>query len=207
MGRFINADALVSTGQGVLGNNMFAYCGNNPIVHLDPTGEAFDTVWDLISCGKSLLDVIANPANPAAWFALGADAACLIIPGLTGGGGVVRFVTNANDIADAAKYVDEVVDATKAIKSSFETGTNMHNVYMTIDDSSSLFLNKTLGTIFEEVTSRLRPDAVDTANNILYELKPYNQDSFIRAIKQVQKYLEKIPDGASDWTIVIDMYY
>ena len=26
MGRFLNADALVATGQGLLGNNMFAYC-------------------------------------------------------------------------------------------------------------------------------------------------------------------------------------
>jgi len=38
MGRFINADALVSTGQGILGNNMFAYCNNNPIIYADPTG-------------------------------------------------------------------------------------------------------------------------------------------------------------------------
>ena len=38
MGRFINADALVSTGQGLLGNNMFAYCGNNPVMRIDPTG-------------------------------------------------------------------------------------------------------------------------------------------------------------------------
>ena len=30
-GRFINADGYVSTGQGLLGNNMFAYCLNNPI--------------------------------------------------------------------------------------------------------------------------------------------------------------------------------
>lgn len=38
MGRFINADALVSTGQGVLGNNMFAYCGNNPVCRIDIYG-------------------------------------------------------------------------------------------------------------------------------------------------------------------------
>ena len=40
-GRFINADALVSTGQGMLGNNMFAYCANNPVMGYDPTGY-----WD-----------------------------------------------------------------------------------------------------------------------------------------------------------------
>ena len=39
MGRFINADALVSTGQGVLGNNMFAYCNNNPVIYTDRTGN------------------------------------------------------------------------------------------------------------------------------------------------------------------------
>ena len=40
MGRFINADALVSTGQGVQGNNMFAYCLNNPVVLADSSGTA-----------------------------------------------------------------------------------------------------------------------------------------------------------------------
>ena len=40
MGRFINADALVSTGQGILGNNMFAYCLNNPVVLVDTSGTA-----------------------------------------------------------------------------------------------------------------------------------------------------------------------
>ena len=30
-GRFISADTLLSTGQGVLGHNAYAYCGNNPI--------------------------------------------------------------------------------------------------------------------------------------------------------------------------------
>jgi len=39
IGRFINADAYVSTGQGILGNNMFAYCNNNPVFMYDPTGE------------------------------------------------------------------------------------------------------------------------------------------------------------------------
>ena len=38
LGRFINADALVSTGQGLLGNNMFAYCLNNPVNHHDQNG-------------------------------------------------------------------------------------------------------------------------------------------------------------------------
>ena len=38
--RFINADGYASTGQGILGNNMFAYCNNNPIMLVDAGGEA-----------------------------------------------------------------------------------------------------------------------------------------------------------------------
>ena len=38
-GRFINADCYTSTGQGLLGYNMFAYCNNSPVIHSDKTGE------------------------------------------------------------------------------------------------------------------------------------------------------------------------
>ena len=40
IGRFINADALFSTGQGVLGNNMVSFCLNNPINLSDQSGYA-----------------------------------------------------------------------------------------------------------------------------------------------------------------------
>ena len=36
--RFINADCYVSTGQGILSVNMYAYCGNNPVMGYDPFG-------------------------------------------------------------------------------------------------------------------------------------------------------------------------
>ena len=38
LGRFINADAFASTGTGLLGYNMFAYCNNNPANRSDPKG-------------------------------------------------------------------------------------------------------------------------------------------------------------------------
>ena len=37
--RFINADGYVSTGQGLTGNNMFAYCNNNPVNYVDYSGK------------------------------------------------------------------------------------------------------------------------------------------------------------------------
>ncbi len=42
-GRFINSDVYISTGQGALGYNMFAYCNNSPVNACDPSGE--DAIW------------------------------------------------------------------------------------------------------------------------------------------------------------------
>ena len=38
--RFLDADSYLSTGQSFLGYNAFAYCGNNPIIYEDSTGNA-----------------------------------------------------------------------------------------------------------------------------------------------------------------------
>ncbi len=42
--RFINADSYASTGQGLAGCNMFAYCNNNPTTYEDQTGEKTITI-------------------------------------------------------------------------------------------------------------------------------------------------------------------
>ena len=45
-GRFISADTLLSTGQGVLGHNAFAYCRDNPSSRFDPEGKEDEDVND-----------------------------------------------------------------------------------------------------------------------------------------------------------------
>ena len=54
-GRFINVDSYVSTGQGIIGNNMYAYCGNNPIMRSDRGGAARG-YESLDQDGKSMLE-------------------------------------------------------------------------------------------------------------------------------------------------------
>ena len=39
--RFISADNYASTGQGILGHNVYCYCGNNPVNAMDPDGHLF----------------------------------------------------------------------------------------------------------------------------------------------------------------------
>jgi RHS repeat-associated protein len=49
--RFLNADSYGSTGQGFLGYNMFAYCNNNPVNCVDPSGQF---------CISSIIEEIKN---------------------------------------------------------------------------------------------------------------------------------------------------
>ena len=53
-GRFLNADGYVSTGQGMIGYNMYAYCNNAPVMGHDQCGSCFHRwdVWnDCEKCG------------------------------------------------------------------------------------------------------------------------------------------------------------
>ena len=45
--RFLSADTFVSTGQGILGYNMFAYCNNNPVLYSDPAGT-WAQIWPIL---------------------------------------------------------------------------------------------------------------------------------------------------------------
>ena len=64
IGRFLNADGLTQTGQGVLDQNMFAYCLNNPVMMADPDGECPCPWKAWCDCPPEVLkrDIIANDA-------------------------------------------------------------------------------------------------------------------------------------------------
>lgn len=102
---------LLSTGQGVLGHNAFAYCGNNPVVRIDSEGNFFDTLFDIVSLCFSVVEVISNPTDPWAWAGLAGDVIDLV-PFVTGVGEVTRVVKTTVKVADK---VDDVVDVAKAV--------------------------------------------------------------------------------------------
>ena len=66
--RFINADAYMSTGQGITGNNMFAYCNNNPVNYSDPSGrsvkDAFGGLCDIINSATEMVERFALTVAP-----------------------------------------------------------------------------------------------------------------------------------------------
>ena len=91
---------------------MFAYCNNNPLILIDGSGKILDTIFDVVSLGFSVADVITNPADPWAWAGLIGDVVDLI-PFVTGVGETTKA------LGAVAKVADAVGDA-KAVKKSSE---------------------------------------------------------------------------------------
>jgi len=74
-GRFLNADALFIAGDSLTGANMFAYCGNNPVMYSDPTGEyanAWSEAW--AKAIKAMLEAILAYINGSIAFAKKAES-------------------------------------------------------------------------------------------------------------------------------------
>ena len=103
MGRFINADGYVSTGQGLTGTNMYAYCENNPINMEDSNGMWPKWITGAINVVSGALQVTAGAALgvTVGWTGVGAVAAGLLVvngaaTATQGVGQIVNSVSNSN---------------------------------------------------------------------------------------------------------------
>ena len=100
--RFVNADSYASTGQGLIGHNMFAYCRNNAIMRTDSYGS-LDWNWcTQLSVGAAILAVglailLAAPTGGAS---IAAGAAAIGASAATAIGGAAA-VTGTVVVGDA----------------------------------------------------------------------------------------------------------
>ena len=110
VGRFINSDEYASTGQGLLGNNMYAYCQNNPVKHIDSQGTFINTITGAVVGGiigaiNAAIegdDVLAAAAIGAATGAIAGVAADIAIA--TGGVGAIAIAAVGGAISGGLNY-------------------------------------------------------------------------------------------------------
>ena len=115
IGRFINADSYASTdATGLLSTNMFAYCENNPVMRVDPTGELFWDILDVFMAALSWDDFLESLSLVnLGWAALDTLA---LLPGVPSSGyarrgvEVVSSISHANKAKDVAKVGWKVGD-------------------------------------------------------------------------------------------------
>ena len=104
--RFINADSYASTGQGLLGYNMFAYCQNNPIAFADYNGE-----WIHLVIGAAVgfaAGAISAAVTGGSWADIGISALAGGVAGaiVAGTGNPYLGKAAASAINGAATFID-----------------------------------------------------------------------------------------------------
>ena len=207
-GRFLNADVYVNANGDLLGYNMFAYCGNNPVSRTDDGGMFWDTVFDAVSLCFSVADVVANPANPWAWAGLAGDIVD-IVPFVSGVGEVtkaigatIEVVNKADGVVDSIKVVkatdftDEALDTIKTLKtvdgktiSNAVDGTKIHTGYKAGQKGK------------EFVKDANRFDFYDS--NTIFELKPNNPKGIRDGIRQLRRYNKAMGGNCN---LVLELY-
>ena len=138
MHRFINADSFASTGAGILGCNMFAYCNNNPIIYSDTTGQWIDIAWDFVSLLWGVADVVENPGDATAWIGLGLDVVDIFVPCVSGLGEGARAARTTSNIIDAADDAVDILKATDAADDVHDTIKYTDKVVKQMSDPTDL---------------------------------------------------------------------
>ena len=204
VGRFVNADdtdVIFAKPQELYHKNLYVYCDNNPVVRRDIQGYFWETLFDIVSLGTSVVEVCVNPGDPWNWAGLIGDAIDLI-PFVTGAGEATRAVKTANKVADKTtavikiqKAVDFTPESAKIVKSldrskgytrsSLRAGTYINNGYK----ATTAFIEEEKEV---RLVSKLRPDYVDKTRKIIYELKPMNKRNVKKGIKQLMRYWEEL---------------
>ena len=128
--RFINADSYASTGQGLMGYNMFAYCNNNPIINADPTGHSVILTGIIVGAvigavvggyaGAKISEAKTGEVN--GWAVAGGAVAGGIVGGLIGWGvgtAISTFGTTAVGAATAPAAGQIAEKASTAIQTYY----------------------------------------------------------------------------------------
>ena len=203
IGRFISPDDVdYIDPETINGLNLYAYCGNNPVMNIDPTGHWIDTIFDLISLGISVIEVVINPADPLAWAGLAGDAFDLI-PFVTGVGETIKGVKVikkgidiADDTYDAVKFVKATDLAVDFANNGLDIARGLDRTIDGFTISNRLdgikihksFMNN--GAIIHG--HKLRVDGLNTITKTIYELKPYNTRNIRKGVKQILEYKDAL---------------
>jgi hypothetical protein len=108
LGRWNQPDPYIPDPGNVQAFDRFAFTINNPIKYRDPSGHWIESAIDIISIGYDIYDISQNGLNWENGLSLAADVVSLALPVVTGGGLMVKAVTHADDIADAARATNRI---------------------------------------------------------------------------------------------------
>ncbi len=110
-GRFLNADGIIGANGDLTSNNLFAYCSNNPVMFMDPSGHIAETAAGV------LLYLLYQAAKAVFAAAVATTAAAVAV---VAGAETGKAISNSKAEADAKPAIQEKV------KEQQEKGTKIY---------------------------------------------------------------------------------
>ena len=182
MGRFINADTYASTGQGILGNNMFAYCNNNPILYVDPFGNIsrtafFNVEYDANSKSRIIHDV---PLFDQGTYSLCWAFCQIMIEDYNSGANYTNDVATqrAIDLAKSVNGEKNIFGQEKWNRGAFPTNLGERSYPKTIEDLYALLQSGPVYAFYSSFSGRNHAHmvviaGVDTSAGLVYVNNPW----------------------------------
>jgi hypothetical protein len=137
--------------------NLFGYANHNPILYVDPDGNAIETPWDVINIGMGVASFAANVSvgnvGGAIVDGIGVivDITAAAVPGVPGGAGTaikaIRGADKAPDILRANKAVGKLGEEIATSKLKREAAENVDvlaQVTGRFDDGSKVVFDNVL---------------------------------------------------------------
>jgi RHS repeat-associated protein len=116
VGRFVSPDGMIPNARNPVDFNRYAYTRNAPLKYRDTSGHWIESALDIAGIAYDIYDISQNGLNWENGLSLAADVAGLILPGVTGGGVIVRAAMHADEVAEGAKAASKIVDAAGLLK-------------------------------------------------------------------------------------------
>lgn len=158
IGRFINADNYPSTGQGLLGNNMFAYCNNNPVILSDPLGE-----FGWFTIANAVIGAVVGAATQITTnFLTGQENVFAGVAGAALGGAAYNVVALATGSLVAASAAGSAVEAATNEVGSYLTGKKKLTAENIMNSAANVVCRTAENTITAAITGKVASRVVKT---------------------------------------------
>ena len=143
IGRFISPDSIdYLNNESVDGLNLYAYCGNNPVMRVDPTGHFWNwtTFWKGIGMFATAVVAVALSVTT---FGAGIPLAMSIVAGITLGAGVLTGINGIATMVEAGTDYNFVRDG--LFNDVLGLSDTVYNVYAGIVEVGAMVGSMVLG--------------------------------------------------------------